>query len=198
MLNNEGKVFAISDQMAQALQLFSCGKECRIITDWPPSCRTSAEAVVSVHSQWSKLCAAHHLQRSDAKIFMILFCGCLYDELLRQCHKIIEPNIQASELCSEDSEDVHYRIGGSTMSNMLHSKYTKIKSCPLNQEDRVSQEITVLQQISIHKKEDKDHMPGYLKYRDEGYMYFPCVEQLPFLKAVDVAIKEEINNTTFS
>ena len=81
--------------MAQALQLFSCGKECRIITDWPPSCRTSAEAVVSVHSQWSKLCAAHHLQRSDAKIFMILFCGCLYDELLCQCHKIIEPNVQA-------------------------------------------------------------------------------------------------------
>ena len=37
-----------------------------------------AEAVVSVHSQWSKLCAAHHLQRSDAKIFMILFCDCLY------------------------------------------------------------------------------------------------------------------------
>ena len=75
------------------------------------------------------------------------------------------------------------------MSNMLHSKYTKIKSCPLNEEYRFSQEITVLQQISIHKKEDKDHIPGYLKYRDEGYMYFPCVEQLPFLKAVDVAIK---------
>ena len=198
MLNNEGKVFAISDQMAQALQLFSCGKECRIITDWTPSCRTSAEAVISVHSQWSKLCAAHHLQRSAAKIFMILFCGCLYDELLCQCHKIIEPNVQASELCSEDSEHVYYRIGGSTMSNMLHSKYTTIKSSPLNQEDRVSQEITVLQQISIHKKEDKDHIPGYLKYRDEGYMYFPCVEQLPFLKAVDVAIKEEINNKTFS
>ena len=29
-------------------------------------------------------------------------------------------------------------------------------------------------------------------------MYFPCVELLPFLKAVNVATKEEINNTTFS
>ena len=29
-------------------------------------------------------------------------------------------------------------------------------------------------------------------------MYFPCVELLPFLKAVDVATKEEINSTTFS
>ena len=158
----------------------------------------SAEAVVSVRSQWSKLFAAHHLQRSDAKIFMILFCGCLYDELLRQCHRIIEPDIQASELCSEDSEDVYYRFGGSTMRNMLHSRYTKIKSCPLNQKDRVSQEITVLQQISVHKKEDKDRVPDYLIYRDEGYMYFPCVKLLPFLKAVDIATKEEVNNTTFS
>ena len=43
----------------------------------------SAEAVVSVRSQWSELCAAHHLQRFEAKIFMMLFYGCLYDELLR-------------------------------------------------------------------------------------------------------------------
>ena len=103
----------------------------------------SAEAVVSVHSQWNKLCVANCLQISDAKIFMILFCGCLYDELLHQCHRIIEPDIQASELCSEDSEDVYYRFGGSTLRNMLHNRYTKIKSCPLNQKDRVSEEITV-------------------------------------------------------
>ena len=39
-----------------------------------------AEAVVSVYSQWSKLCVPYRLQISDAEIFMILFCGCLYDE----------------------------------------------------------------------------------------------------------------------
>ena len=117
---------------------------------------------------------------------------------LHQCHRIIEPDIQASELCSEDSEDVYYRFGGWTMRSMLHNRYTKIKSCPLNQKDIVSQEITVLQQLSVHKKEDKDHVPDYLKYHDEGHMYFPCVELLPFLKAVDIATKKEINNTTFS
>ena len=106
--------------------------------------------------------------------------------------------MQASEFCSEDSEDVYYHFGGSTMRNMLHSRYTKIKSHPLNQKDRVSQEITVLKQISVHKKEDKDRVPDYLKFCDEGYMYFHCVELLPFLKVVDVATKEEINNTTFS
>ena len=129
---------------------------------------------------------------------MILFCGGLYDELLCQCHRTIEPDIQASELCTEDSEEVYYHFGGSTMCNMLHSRYNKIKSCSLNQKDRVSQEITILQQISVHKKEDKEHIPDYLKYHDEGYMYFPCVELLPFLKAVDVATKQEINNRTFS
>ena len=81
---------------------------------------------------------------------------------------------------------------------MLHNRYTKIKLWPLNQKDWVSQEITVLQQLSVHRKEDKDHVPDYLKYRDEGHMYFPCVELLPFLKATDIATKKEINNTTFS
>ena len=67
---------------------------------------------------------------------MMLFCGCLYDELLCQCHRIIKPDVQASELCSEDSEDVYYRFGGLSVRNMLHSRYTKIKSCPLNQKDK--------------------------------------------------------------
>ena len=37
-----------------------------------------------------------------------------------------------------------------------------------------------------------------LKYRDEGYMYFPCQELLPFLKAVDVKTKEHTNVSQFS
>ena len=122
----------------------------------------------------------------------------LFDELLRQCHRIIEPDIETSELCLEDTEDVYYHFGGSIICSMLHRRYTKIKSCPLNQKDRVLQEITVLQQLTVHQKEDKHHVPDYLQYRDEGYMYFPCVELLLFLKAVDIATKKGINNTSFS
>ena len=81
---------------------------------------------------------------------------------------------------------------------MLHNRYAKIKACPSNQKDRVLLEITVLQQLSIHKKENKDHVPDYLIYRDEGHMYFPCVELLPFIKAVDVTTRKEVNNTSFT
>jgi len=37
-----------------------------------------------------------------------------------------------------------------------------------------------------------------LKYRDEGYMYFPCLELLPFLKAVDSQVKEIVNQDNFT
>ena len=32
--------------------------------------------------------------------------------------------------------------------------------------------------LSVHKKENEDHVPHYHKYHDEGHMYFPCVELL--------------------
>jgi len=38
----------------------------------------------------------------------------------------------------------------------------------------------MLQKLSVHLPEEKAHIPEYLKYRDEGYMYFPCPEMLPF------------------
>ena len=44
----------------------------------------------------------------------------------------------------------------------------------------------------------KSLIPAHFKYRDEGYMYFPCSEILPFLKAVDVKTKEHPNISIFS
>ena len=102
---------------------------------------------------------------------MILFCDCLYEELLWQCHRIIEPNVQAPD-SSTDSKDVYFRFRCAVMCSMLPKRYTKIKSCSLSQKDKVSQEITILQQLSVHRKENKDHVPEYLKYRDEDHMYF--------------------------
>ena len=68
----------------------------------------------------------------------------------------------------------------------------------MNQKKKVSQEITILQQLSVHQKKNKDHVPDYLKYRDKGYMYFPCTELLSFLIAVDKATTEKIDGTNFS
>ena len=54
-----------------------------------------------------------------------------------------------------------------------------------------------MQKLSIYDKKEKAHIPEYLQYRDEGYMYFPCTELLPFLKAVDIKTKEHANSESF-
>ena len=162
MLWNEGKYLQFQIKWHRHCNYFVVEKNLELPLIGVHPADPLAEEVVSVHSQWSTLCASHHLPRSDAKIFMILFCTCLYDELLCQCRIIIEPDRQASELCSEDSEDVYYRFRGSAIRSMLHNRYTRIRACLLNQKDRVLLEIIVLQQLSIHKKEDKDHILDYL------------------------------------
>ena len=59
-------------------------------------------------------------------------------------------------------------------------------------------EICILQRISIHEEKEKSHIPDYLKYQDEGFMHFPCEELLPFLKAVDIKTKENVNENMLS
>jgi len=59
---------------------------------------------------------------------------------------------------------------------------------------QISEEITILQRINSYTKE---HIPDYLKYRDNGHMYFPCLEMLPFLTAVDLSTQENVNEAGF-
>ena len=80
---------------------------------------------------------------------------------------------------------------------MLQVRYKKMKSSTCANQDQVSNEISILQKLSIHNKKEKAHIPGYLQYQDEGYMYFPCTELLPFLKAVDIKTKEHANSERF-
>jgi len=61
----------------------------------------------------------------------------------------------------------------------------------------ISMEICVLQKLSIYNKEEKTHIPSYLKYRDCGYMYFLCEELMPFLKAVDTATVKSCTDERF-
>jgi len=120
-----------------------------------------AESVIGVRSKWKKVCVVNFLRRQSAKKFLIMFCDCVYEELLRQCHRIIESDSQVPDITTVESEGVYFRFGGAAMCSMLHSRYTKIRRCSLNQKKKVSQEITILQQLSVHKKEDKDHVPDY-------------------------------------
>ena len=43
---------------------------------------------------------------------------------------------------------------------------------------------------------DKSKLPQYLMYRDNGYMYFPDVAFVPFLRSLDEIVRGVINTET--
>ncbi len=51
--------------------------------------------------------------------------------------------------------------------------------------------IVVLRAI---KCDDKSHIPSELKYRDRGFMYFPCAEFISFLRELDTSVIENAND----
>ncbi|XP_065893888.1 uncharacterized protein [Dysidea avara] len=101
--------------------------------------------VVAVWSKWNKFCSLHSLLSSESKKFLIVFCSCVYDELLRQCHIAVQADRQKDIICLEDTEDIYYRFGGATLCSMLHRRYDKIKVCSSQQNVTVSLELTLLQ-----------------------------------------------------
>ena len=90
-----------------------------------------------------------------------------------------------------DDQDVYYRFGGATLCSMLHKLYDEIKSCSSELRNTLSQKISVLQAINT---KDKSSIPGYLKYRDRGFMYFPHPIFIPFLQEVDQVLKVVVNS----
>ena len=68
--------------------LVDCNRELSMIGLHPSD--PIAVDVVSVRSQWHHLSTKYSLQKERCKTFLILFCGCIYDELLRKCHSVIE------------------------------------------------------------------------------------------------------------
>ena len=159
----------------------------------------AAEKVVKTRALLHQLWLKHKLNKSDGKTFLILLCSSVFNEFLIQCHSVIQPENEVCDLDSEiESDDVYYRFGGAAIASLLHGRYENIKTCTLQQKDQVSKEITLLQKLSIHDKDKKGYLPEYLKYRDEGHMYFPCQELLPFLKTLDSRVKEITNYNNFT
>ena len=154
----------------------------------------STEAVQMVRKQWIGLYIGHGSNSDAAKIVMLVFLSEVYKELLSRCHDVLKPvsPVQGSASC--DPVDVYYRFGGATLVSMLHNCYEIMKSGTFSQKERTSNEIHILQRLVAT---DKSQAPEYLKYRDEGHMYLPCEELLPFLKEVDVAIKSIANKEGF-
>ena len=158
-----------------------------------------AEQVLTARSEWHKVKEKHALSQDASSRFLTLYCSSTLDQLLRQCHKVMQSFSKKSSgnaEVTEDSEDVFYRFGGAAIASMLHSRYEKLKQ-HCGDDQQLSEETTILQKLSIHKKEDKELIPDSLKYRDKGHMYFPCVELLPLIKEVDLATKEYTNGESF-
>ena len=72
-----------------------------------------------------------------------------------------------------------------TLSSLLHNCYKAIKSSTTSNKDVVANKIHILH---VLRAAEKNSVPEYLKYRDEGHMHFPCKELIPFLKEVDVCV----------
>lgn len=88
-----------------------------------------------------------------------------------------------------EGDDVYYRFGGATLSEMFHLRYKNMRK------SSTSQEIAILQAINT---KEKSSMPEYLKYRDRGYMYTPHPTFIiPFIRDVDNCVREVVNPTGF-
>jgi len=92
-----------------------------------------------------------------------------------------------------DDDDVYLRFGGRALCAMFHLHYEEIKNCSETRWNILSQEITILQAI---KMKNKSKLPQYLMYRDDGYMYFPDVPLIPFLRSIDELVKSVVNVET--
>ena len=151
-----------------------------------------AAEIVSVRSKWSRVCNSNLKLKDAFKNFLILFCSAAFDVFLKECHSVMHAtgNPPTSATPQRDSDDVYLCFGGATLAAMLHLRYDKNKE---QKNESVSQ-IAILQRLNLYTKE---HIPEYLQYRDNGYMYFPCKEMLTFLIAVYLRTKEMANDQSF-
>ena len=115
-----------------------------------------AGPVVSIRSQWNKVCHTYSIDGDAARTFLISYFGLIYDGLLQQCQAAIKPPItSATPTPTEDMDDVYYRFGGAAIAAMLKLTYDKIRSSSCADKNRVSLEITILQKLSVHLEEAK-------------------------------------------
>ena len=84
-----------------------------------------------------------------------MFCSSVLDELLRQCHTVIQSfkKFSGKGDAVEDSEDVYYHFAGAAIACMLHTRYDKLKQNAAN--EQLSQETTILERLSIYNRQEK-------------------------------------------
>lgn len=83
------------------------------------------EKVVAICLQLHQLYAKFGLQKDDAKAFLILLSSCIFNELLSQCHSVVQPKSTCNVDIAE-SDDVYYWFGSAAIASLLHGRYEKI------------------------------------------------------------------------
>ena len=122
----------------------------------------------------------------------MIFSSTVYDFLLEHVARFQLKYVQPETVTTETDEDgVYYRFGGATLCSMLHALYKVIKCCSDDSKYAFSQKITILQAVNI---KDKSSIPGYLQYRDRGFLYFPDPVFLLYLRVVDALLKKVVNS----
>jgi len=135
---------------------------------------------VKARQQWTIFYQSRKVGHEVAKIFMLVFVMEVYNKLLKHSQSVLHvasDSTPASSTEHLDPVDVYYRFGGATLASMLHNRYKAMKLEHTKQKEKISQEIHILQALNT---KDKEKVPSYLRYRDEGYMYFPREELIPF------------------
>ncbi|XP_065912862.1 uncharacterized protein [Dysidea avara] len=150
---------------------------------------TSESSLVSLRNKWLSFCEVNDVPVESNPV-MISMSSAIYAVLLEQAREyqtslISEPG-SSKTVVRIEGDDVYFRFGGAALCDMLHLHYKQIKGCSDAQRDKLSQEITILQSINT---KDKSKIPEYLKYRDRGYMYFPDISFIPFIRQVDEVVK---------
>ena len=158
----------------------------------------TTDAQLIIWQQWVSFYQARNTDHEAAKIFMLVFLSEVYNKLLKHCQSVLQILSDATAVHSTivhlDPVDVCYRFGGATLARMLHTRYKAMKLELTKHKENISEEMHVLQALNT---KDKEKIPKYLKYRDKGFMYFPCEEVMPFLQEVDAAVKTVCNEEGF-
>ena len=148
--------------------------------------------VNDLRKQWLDYSKTNGVPVPHSNPVMIEISSTIYSFLLEHVanfqHCLIES--RSATTSGSDDDDVYYRFGGATLCSMLHKLYSEIKGCSSDLRDSLSQKIAVLQAINT---KDKSSIPGYLKYRDRGFMYFPDPSFISFIREIDTVLKQVIN-----
>jgi len=131
-----------------------------------PVAQKIAATRILLYQVWTK----YKLSQCNIKSFMIIFCNCVFNKLLSLCHAVIEPESAVNGASADiegDRDDVFYKFAGASIAKMLHNRYEKIQDS--QQKGQISNEITLLQKLSVHDKDKKEHISDSLKYRDKVF-----------------------------